>query len=182
MSHHVSFGLSSTFPAIEIAFSSISAVSASAIPARNHSSQPFSSDFTDLLILTTYDSITDNRPSLTPALHLRHNSDMSDPETNDGSNPSSKLLHDLLREKKAQSRKVGKPHDLDPRRGTGRISSLDNREVRSSPIAPSANKDFSVTQGRRGSVLGQRNNSLTPKEWGMREIDVVSNPKLPCEV
>lgn len=116
------------------------------------------------------------RASLRPS-HLEHTNDMSDTDTDDGSNPSSKLLQDLLREKKAQSRKVEKAQDPNPRMGLGRNNSLAVREVQSSPIAPAANRDFSATHGRRSSHFG-RMDSLTPKEWGMRELDEVSNTGL----
>lgn len=116
------------------------------------------------------------RMSLRPS-HLGHTDDMSDIEANDGSNPSSKLLQDLLREKKAQSRKVEKAHNPNPRPGLGRNNSLPLREAQSSPIPSAANRDFSATHGRRTSHFG-RMDSLTPKEWGIRELDEVSEAGL----
>lgn len=115
----------------------------------------------------------DNRRTSLQPSHLGHTNDMSDIEANDGSNPSSKLLQDLLREKKAQSRKIEKAHNANPRLGLGRNNSLPLREAQSSPIASAANRDFSATHGRRTSHF-ERMDSLTPKEWGIRELDEVS--------
>ncbi len=124
--------------------------------------------------------MANRRASLRPS-HLGHTDDRFGTGTNGGSSPSSKLLQDLLREKKAQSQKVEKAHNPNSQRGLGRSNSLGVREVQSSPIAPPANREFSATHGRRSSHFG-RNDSLTPKEWGMREIDEVSNTGLACEI
>ena len=115
-----------------------------------------------------------NRRASLLSPHLGRADDMLDTEGNDGSNPSSKLLQDLLRERKAQSRNVEKAHDNNPRSRSGRNNSLDIREVQSSPTAPPATRDVSGNHGRRSSAFGAKT-TLTPKEWGMREIDEVGN-------
>ena len=113
-----------------------------------------------------------SRRTSRPSSHLG-GADMSDNETRDGSNPSSKLLQDLLRERKAQSRQSLQSQNPDSRKGGRRRNSFDVREVQSSPVAPAASRDVSGRHSRRSSNFA-RSEILSPKEWGMREIDEVS--------
>ena len=75
-------------------------------------------------------------------------------------NPTSELLQDMLREKKAQSQRVKKTYDLN---GIGQ----DNRDIQSSPIASMNLRDRSDGHPRRSSVR----NVTIPKEMGIREME-----------
>ncbi|KAM0806179.1 hypothetical protein BDR22DRAFT_883910 [Usnea florida] len=77
-------------------------------------------------------------------------------------NPTSELLQDMLREKKAQSQRVKKTYDLN-----GQMSGQDNRGIQSSPIASMNLRDRSDGQPRRSSVR----NATVPKEMGIREME-----------
>jgi len=79
------------------------------------------------------------------------------------SNPTSTLLQDMLREKKAQTSRVKKTYDVD-----GQRNGLGDREVQSSPLTTSREK--SSVHGRRISAVGARQPSL-PKEMGLKEME-----------
>lgn len=76
-------------------------------------------------------------------------------------NPTSVLLQDMLREKKAQTQRVKKTYDP--------VNGLKNdRDIQSSPIASMSSRDRYDTQSRRGS--GVRNVTM-PKEMGIKEME-----------
>ena len=81
-------------------------------------------------------------------------------------NPTSALLQDMLREKKAQTQRVRK--NFDP--ANGLKNGLDDREIQSSPIASMSARDRSDTRSRRGSGVGVRNATM-PKEMGVKEME-----------
>ncbi|KAL9135740.1 MAG: hypothetical protein Q9175_003064 [Cornicularia normoerica] len=77
-----------------------------------------------------------------------------------GANPTSALLQDMLREKKAQTQRVKKT-------ANGQMNGLDGRDIQSSPIASMTLRDGSDGQPRRGSVR----NVTMPKEMGFKEME-----------
>ena len=77
-----------------------------------------------------------------------------------GTKPTSALLQDLLREKKAQSQRAKKTHDP----AHGQKNGLDDREIQSSPIAATSPRDRLDAHSRRDSGLGIR------KEMGLKEM------------
>jgi hypothetical protein len=100
-----------------------------------------------------------------------------------GSSPSSTLLQDLLREKKAQNHRVSKAYNS--RRRSGRddglfgledIESTNRRLVQSSPLGPlrasEARGGFKEGSSRRGSAIGPKG-SAGARGMGAREIDEV---------
>ena len=78
-----------------------------------------------------------------------------------GTNPTSALLQDMLREKKAQTQRVKKTYDSTNRH----LNGLGDRDVQSSPIASMSSRD-----SRRGSGVGVRS-VTTPKEMGFKEME-----------
>lgn len=72
-----------------------------------------------------------------------------------GTHPTSALLQDMLREKKAQ---------------TQRKNGLDDRDIQSSPIASMSARAKFDTHSRRGSGVGVRSVTM-PKEMGIREME-----------
>lgn len=76
-------------------------------------------------------------------------------------NPSSALLQDLLREKKASQHARRTSHRSD--------HTAYERQVQSSPIAPSAAGEASKSSDRRIS------GNTAPKEMGLREMEEVSS-------
>lgn len=83
-----------------------------------------------------------------------------------GANPTSALLQDMLREKKAQTQRVKKTYDL----ANGQKTGQDGRDIQSSPIASMSARDRSDAHSRRGSGIGFRN-VTTPKEMGFKEME-----------
>lgn len=79
------------------------------------------------------------------------------------SNPTSVLLQDMLREKKAQTQHVSKTHDF----RDGQKNGLDDRGIQSSPLA---SRDRPSIQSRRVSGTSVRQVSM-PKEMGMKEME-----------
>ena len=79
-------------------------------------------------------------------------------------NPTSALLQDMLREKKAQTQRVRKAYDP----VNGLKNGLDDREIQSSPIASMGARDKSDTRSRRSS--GVRSVTMS-KEMGVREME-----------
>ena len=77
-----------------------------------------------------------------------------------GTKPTSALLQDLLREKKAQSQRAKKTHDP----ANGQKNGLDDREVQSSPIAAMSPRDRLDAHSRRDSGVGIR------KDMGLKEL------------
>lgn len=94
------------------------------------------------------------------------------PETTKSPTPTSSLLQDLLREKKAETQRVSRIHDLNGRRPDGQGSDLDSRAVQSSPLVPTTAGERSNTRGRRSSAVGGKDTSA-PKEMGLREMEQV---------
>ena len=88
--------------------------------------------------------------------------------------PTSTILQDLLREKKAQSHRVNKTYNVDSREPRRRFSEFDTREVQSSPLAASNAPKAQAKHNRRVSGMGTRNSSGT-KEMGAREMDEVTH-------
>ncbi|KAL8822445.1 MAG: hypothetical protein Q9191_006819 [Dirinaria sp. TL-2023a] len=84
--------------------------------------------------------------------------------------PSSSLLQDLLREKKAERRRSSKVYDMDIRRATTLGEGANARDVQSSPIPPNPNGREDFGHKRRSSAVGGRNAS-EPKGMGMREME-----------
>ncbi|KAI9870246.1 MAG: hypothetical protein M1830_004487, partial [Pleopsidium flavum] len=84
--------------------------------------------------------------------------------------PSSALLQDLLREKKAQShhlRKVSHNHTTNkPDNGLA----IDGRQVQSSPQGPLQHREITAKQRRRASGIGALDGAV-PKEMGAREMN-----------
>lgn len=78
-------------------------------------------------------------------------------------NPTSVLLQDMLREKKAQTQRVKKTYD--PVNGH-----KNDRDIQSSPIASMSSRDRFDAQSRRGSGVGVRNVTM-PKEMGFKEME-----------
>lgn len=83
-----------------------------------------------------------------------------------GTNPTSALLQDMLREKKAQSLRVKKTYDPMNRHMNG----LDDRDIQSSPIASMSARDRPNAHSRRGSGIGVRSVTM-PKEMGFKEME-----------
>ena len=77
-----------------------------------------------------------------------------------GAKPTSALLQDLLREKKALSQRAKKTHDP----ANGQKNGLDDREIQSSPIAAMSPRDRLDAHSRRDSGVGIR------KEMGLKEM------------
>lgn len=94
------------------------------------------------------------------------------PETTRSPNPTSSLLQDLLREKKAQTQRLARTYDLNGRRPDGQGSDLDRRAIQSSPLIPTTTRERSNTKGRRSSAVGGKDASA-PKEMGVREMEQV---------
>jgi len=78
------------------------------------------------------------------------------------SNPSSTLLQDMLREKKAQTQRVNKTYDM---------NDSDDRGVQSSPVASMGTRGRQSSQPRHSSGAGNRNVSI-PKEMNMKEMEL----------
>lgn len=83
-----------------------------------------------------------------------------------GANPTSTLLQDMLREKKAQTARVKKSYDST----NGHKNGLGDRDIQSSPIASMSARDRSDAHSRRGSGAGVRNVTM-PKEMGFKEME-----------
>ena len=96
------------------------------------------------------------------------------PERNRSPNPTSALLQDLLREKKAQTQRAPKTYDLNGRHANGPGHDLDNRAVQSSPLVPVAARERLSANGKGGGVPGGKD-ALGPKEMGVREMEQVSS-------
>ncbi|MCJ1469294.1 hypothetical protein MMC07_007927 [Pseudocyphellaria aurata] len=92
------------------------------------------------------------------------------PEATKSPTPTSSLLQDRLREKKAETQRVSRISDLNGQRPDGQGSDLDNRAVQSSPLVPTATGERSNTRGRRSSAVGGKDASA-PKEMGVREME-----------
>ena len=105
---------------------------------------------------------------------------MSSPQRSDNlsqsPNPASALLQGLLREKKAENRRLSRVTDTDPRRGTSPGIVFDDRDVQSSPVPPPSRDGGNATHARRTSAYGGRDLSA-PKGMGMREMEQVSHPR-----
>lgn len=102
-----------------------------------------------------------------------HDSDLSlSPEASRSPNPTSSLLQDLLREKKAQTQRVSRTYDVNGRRPDGQGSDLDSRAIQSSPLVSTTTRERSNTKGTRSSAVGGKDTSA-PKEMGMREMEQV---------
>lgn len=95
------------------------------------------------------------------------------PESSRSPNPTSALLQDLLREKKAQTQRAPRTYDLDSRHPSRHGHDLDDRATQSSPLVPVAARERMITNGKRGSVSGGKDPSA-PKEMGVREMEQVS--------
>ena len=78
-----------------------------------------------------------------------------------GANPTSSLLQDMLREKKAQTQRVKKTYDP---------NDLNDRDIQSSPIPSMSARDRSDAHSRRGSGIGIRN-VTSPKGMGFKETE-----------
>lgn len=83
-----------------------------------------------------------------------------------GANPTSTLLQNMLREKKAQTQLVKKTYDPT----NGHVNACDDRDIQSSPIASTSARDRPDAQSRRGSGIGVRNVTM-PKEMGFKEME-----------
>ena len=83
-----------------------------------------------------------------------------------GTNPTSALLQDMLREKKAQTQRVRKAYDPT----NGQKNGLDNRDTQSSPMASMSARDRSDVHTRRDSGVGVRTVTM-PKEMGFKEME-----------
>ena len=91
-------------------------------------------------------------------------------------NPASTLLQDLLREKKAENRRLSRVTDTDPRRVASPGSVFDDRDVQSSPVPPPSRDGGNATHARRTSAYGGRD-LPAPKGMGMREMEQVGHPR-----
>lgn len=89
-------------------------------------------------------------------------------------NPASSLLQDLLREKKAENRRLGIASDTHHRRVSTLSDAFDDRDVQSSPILPPPRDNGDHAHARRTSAFGGRDTSA-PKGMGMREMEQVSH-------
>lgn len=94
------------------------------------------------------------------------------PESAKSPVPTSSLLQDLVREKKAQTQRVPRTYDPNGQRSDGQGSALDTRAIQSSPLAPTTTRDRANTKERRTSAVGGRDASA-PKEMGVREMEQV---------
>ena len=83
-----------------------------------------------------------------------------------GTNPTSTLLQDKLREKKAQTQRVKKTYDPSNYLKNG----LDDRDIQSSPIPSMSARDRTDAHSRRGSGVGIRS-VTSPKEMGFKETE-----------
>lgn len=86
----------------------------------------------------------------------------------------STLLQDLLREKKAESRRLSRKLDADSQSSSAASHGIDPREVQSSPLAPVGGRSENPKSSRRVSGMPTRSISM-PKEMGVREIEEVRN-------
>ena len=90
-------------------------------------------------------------------------------ETSRNLTPSSALLHGLLRDKKAENRRVSKVSDLE----ASNINEVcDSREIQSSPLGPMALRPERTRKSRAATGLEVRSVSV-PKEMGLREMEDV---------
>lgn len=96
------------------------------------------------------------------------------PEPTTSPNPTSSLLQDLLREKKAQTQHNSRTYDVNGRRPDGQGFDLDSRTIQSSPLIATTSRERSNTKGRRSSAVGGNDTSVT-KAMGVRETDQVMN-------
>ena len=120
-----------------------------------------------------------------PHHHSRSESaGLPSPVPNDSSqntNPTSTLLQDMLREKKAENRRLSRNFDLEMgQRGSSSNGPID-RDVQSSPISSSASGRGAMGHERRSSAMGGRITSAT-KGMGVREMEEVGSRILdvPC--
>jgi len=88
-------------------------------------------------------------------------------------NPASSLLQDLLREKKAENRRLGRASDTNHRRVNTLDNAFDDRDVQSSPILPPHRESGDHAHARRTSAFGGRDASAA-QGMAMREMEQVS--------
>lgn len=88
-------------------------------------------------------------------------------------NPASSLLQDLLREKKAENRRLGRASDANHRRVSTLNNAFDDRDVQSSPILPPSCDSGDPAHARRTSAFSGRDASAA-QGMGMREMEQVS--------
>lgn len=88
------------------------------------------------------------------------------------SEPTSKLLRDLLQERRAESRRVGQGTDAESHSSRSISNAFDPREVQSSPLGKSAGRSEKSRQENKanGGITRAVSN---PKEMGMREMEEV---------
>lgn len=102
--------------------------------------------------------------------------EMASPQDSDdhprSPNPASSLLQDLLREKKAENRRLGRASDADHRRISTFSNEFDDRNVQSSPILPPSHDSGDHAHARRTSAFGGKDTSAS-KGMGMRDMEQV---------
>lgn len=96
-------------------------------------------------------------------------------------NPTSTLLQDMLREKKAENRRLSRNFDMEIRQRVSSSNGPVDREIQSSPISSSASGRGVMGHERRSSAMGGRITSAT-KAMGVREMEEVrfQIPDSPC--
>ena len=113
---------------------------------------------------------------ISPHSHNRSGSvGPSSPVPDDGlssPNPTSSLLKDMLRDKKAENRRLSRNFDSNSSRRAVSVSVLGDRDAQSSPVSSSASGRVRVAHGRQSSALGGMVTS-NPKDMGVREIEEV---------
>ena len=83
--------------------------------------------------------------------------------------PSSYLLHSLLREKKAENRRMSRVSEL---ANSNTNKACDPREIQSSPLVSMAARPENTRKSRVASGLGVRSGSV-PKVMGLRAMEEV---------
>ena len=106
-------------------------------------------------------------------------SNTSPPSTvrsNDGTNPATEALQEMIREKRAATTRSRQPRPSLSRGVRGDRFALEDQQIQSSPLGPVTRRDRSSTGSRRSS--GAVGKPATQKEMGLREMQDVSEISL----
>ena len=99
-------------------------------------------------------------------------------EASRSSVPTSALLQGLLKEKKAESRRLSRNLEFHARHVSAHGETFDPTHIQSSPTGPSNVRVDKHRQNRRTSAMGTRNVSAA-KEMGVREMEEVRCLQIP---
>lgn len=98
-------------------------------------------------------------------------------KTNEKPGPTSALLQDLLRAKKAESRRTSEMNNVDSRKTRRSFTEPNHRQAHSSPPAPTNGMQPEGKYYRRSSGVGLGH--AGSREMGARETEEVSHPPVP---